>query len=79
MEVIEEYSGGEDIDFELDENILTKLKKEDNTSNKAKPSSIKDELRRKIQQRRLSEGQEELKVKFEAPKSNKVPNLMIYI
>ena len=73
MEVEEVFSGGEDSDFELDENILTELYKADNTSDKAKPNSIKDELRTKIQQRRVSEGQQELKIVFEPPKSYEVP------
>lgn len=70
MEVEEVFSGGEDSDFELDENILRELYKADNGSSvKAKQNSIKDELRAKIQQRRISEGQEELKIEFEPPKS----------
>ena len=74
MEVEEVFSGDEDSDFELDENVLRELYKADNTSDKAKPNSIKDELRTKIQQRRISEGQEELKVVFEPPKSYEVTN-----
>ena len=67
------YSGDEDSDFWLDENILRELYKADSVSNKAKTSSIKDELRTKIQQRRISEGQEELQIEFEQPKSYEVP------
>ena len=79
MEVIEVYNGGEDSDFELDENILKELYKADSASNKATTSSIKDDLRIKIQQRRVSEGQDKLKVEFEPPKSYEVPYLMLII
>ena len=73
MEAVEVYSGGEDSDFELDENSLRELYKADSVSDKSTTSSIKDELRTKIQQRRISEGQEELKIEFEPPKSYEVP------
>ena len=72
MEFEEVFSGGEDSDFELDENVLRELYKADNGSAKVKPNSINDELRTKIQQRRVSEGQQELKVVFESPKSYEV-------
>ena len=73
MEFEEVFSGGEDSDFELDENVLRELYRADNGSVKVKPNSIKDELRTKIQHRRVSEGQQELKVVFEPPKSYEVP------
>ena len=74
MDAIEVYNDGEDSDFELNENLLTELNKADTISDKTKPISIKDELRTKIQQRRISEGQEELTIEFEAPKSYEVLN-----
>ena len=73
MEVEEVFSGSEDSDYELDENLLKELYKADNGSVKAKPNSIKDELRTKIQQRRISEEQQELKVVFTPPKLYEVP------
>ena len=79
MEVVEVYNGGEDSDFELDENILKELYKADSANNKATTSSIKDDLRIKIQQRRISEGQGELKIQFEPPKPYEVPYLMLLI
>lgn len=69
MDVEEVFSDGEDSDFELDENVLRELYKADTTGHKATPNSIKNELRAKIQQRRISEGQDELKVVFEPPKT----------
>ena len=55
-----------DREFELDES--DNLGKETVTIETSKQSSIKEKLRMKIQTRRLSEGQEELKVEFEPPK-----------
>ena len=65
----EENDDSEESDFELDESDIKTLN--DETSN-IERNSIKDELRMKIQTRRLSKGQGELKVEFEPPKKYQV-------
>lgn len=64
---VEEIFPNEDdsSDFELDQDVLKAFADEGNVTSRR---TIKDELRSKIQNRRVSEGQGELKVEFEPPK-----------
>lgn len=66
LKVEEIFPGDDDnSDFELDQDVLKALADEENVTSQR---TIKDELRSKIQSRRVSAGQGELKVEFEPPK-----------
>lgn len=71
LEVEEIFPGDDDdnSDFELDQDVLKALADEENVTSRR---TIKDELRSKIQSRRVSTGQGELKVEFEPPKEYEV-------
>lgn len=73
--VEEIFSAEDDSDFELDSDALDSLNQEQNSnSEEINPAQrcteaiIKEGLRNKIQRRRISQGQGELKVEFEPPK-----------
>lgn len=66
---MDDFGWCDDNDFELDENKLGKFYENDNKPvTDGKLNLLKEELRVKIQARRISEGQEELRVEFEPPK-----------
>ena len=77
LEVEEIFPGDDDdnSDFELDQDVLKALADEENVTSRR---TIKDELRSKIQSRRVSAGQGELKVEFKPPKEYEV-NLLCFI
>lgn len=78
MEVEEIFNDAEDSDFELDESVLKEIAESENDNGKSSTSTIKEELRFKIQQRRISEGQHELKVEFEPQKTYEVAQLFVF-
>ena len=70
LKVEEIFPGDDDnSDFELDQDVLKALADEENVTSQR---TIKDGLRSKIQSRRVSAGQGELKVEFEPPKEYEV-------
>ena len=70
---MDDFGWCDDNDFKLDENELGKFHEIDNMPvTDGKLNLLKEELRVKIQARRISEGQKELKVEFEPPKKYQV-------